>query len=115
MQLPFTSGLTLVALILLGLTPTARADEFVVIDHQRQTVYHSPQTPGYACWVGAWTMPDSSMMVSFTQATGPVEGRPQAPKEVQEKLCWPPSGRPGRNRTYPDRPTIHAPFRLRMA
>lgn len=68
------------------------AEEFVAIEHQRQTIYHSPQTPGYTCWVGAWTMPDKSLMVSFTQATGPVEGRPQAPKDVQHNLTWPPPG-----------------------
>ena len=26
----------------------------------RTTVYHSPQTPGYTAWVGAWLMPDDS-------------------------------------------------------
>ncbi len=31
----------------------------------RKTIYHSPQTPGYTCWVGAWQMPDQSLMVSF--------------------------------------------------
>ena len=68
------------------------ADEFVAVEHARRTIYHSPQTPGFTCWVGAWTMPDDSLMVSFTQATGPVEGRSQAPKEVQRQLTWPPPG-----------------------
>jgi len=56
--------------------------------HARKVIYHSPQTPGYTCWTGAWTMPDGSLMVSFTQATGPVEGRPKAPPEVLAKLNW---------------------------
>ena len=37
------------------------------------------------------TMPDGSIIVCFTQATGPLEGRPRAPLEVREKLSWPPS------------------------
>jgi len=44
------------------------------IDHERRTIYHSPQTPGFTCWVGLWTMPDGSVMLQFTQATGPVQG-----------------------------------------
>src|SRR5207247_81526 len=47
-------------------------------DFKRRTIYHSPQTPGYTCWVGAWQMPDKSLMVAFKQATGPVEGRPRS-------------------------------------
>ncbi len=38
----------------------------------RTQIYHSPQTPGWTSWVGAWIMPDGSLMVSFTQATGPI-------------------------------------------
>ncbi len=63
-------------------------DDFSAIDHQRTTIYHSEQTPGYTCWVGAWTMPDGDLMVAFTEATGPVEGRPKAPKEVMRRLTW---------------------------
>jgi dienelactone hydrolase len=44
----------------------------------RKTIYHSPQTPGYTCWIGAWQMPDKSLMVTFKQATGPLEGRPRS-------------------------------------
>jgi hypothetical protein len=39
----------------------------------RDTLYHSPQTPGYTSWVGEWIMPDQSMDVAFVQATGPVD------------------------------------------
>lgn len=60
----------------------------------RKTIYHSPRTPGYTCWVGAWIMPDRSLMACCTQATGPLEGRPRAPKEVRERLGWPPSKDP---------------------
>ncbi len=45
---------------------------------ERKTIYHSPQSPGYTCWVGAWTMPDQSLMVTFKQAIGPLEGRPRS-------------------------------------
>ncbi len=41
-------------------------------DFSRTQIYHSPQSPGYTSWVGAWVMPDGSLMVSFTQATGPI-------------------------------------------
>src|SRR5437870_6335883 len=77
----------------------AGSDEFTAVEHKRQTIYHSPQKPGFTCWVGAWTMPDGSLMTCFTQATGPVEGRPKAPKEVQEKLTYPPPGAPGYDMT----------------
>jgi len=60
-------------------------------DVQRFTVYHSPQTPGYTCWAGAWVMPDETLMISFHQATGPFTGRPHAPKDVLGKLTWPPA------------------------
>src|SRR4051794_25244278 len=52
----------------------------------RRTVYHSPQTPGYTCWVGAWPMPDRAPMICFTQNTGPVGDRPRAPADVVRKF-----------------------------
>lgn len=100
-----------VALVVLLLMPliAAPAEEakFSAAEHQRQTIYHSPQKPGFTSWVGAWMMPDGSLMVSFTQATGPVEGRPQAPKEVQHKLTWPPPGSPGYDMTGLDLQNVH--------
>lgn len=54
-------------------------------DYQRSIIYHSPQTPGYTCWVGAWAMPDKSLMVTFKQATGPLNGRPRA-TELLKKM-----------------------------
>jgi hypothetical protein len=66
------------------------ADEpvFRARNHTRTTIYHSPQTPGYTCWTGAWIMPDGDLMVAFTQATGPIDGRPKAPPEVMHQLSW---------------------------
>ena len=60
------------------------------VDHQRRTIYRSPQKPSYVCWVGAWLAPDDSLMVCFTQATGPLKGRPTTPEALQKKLAWPP-------------------------
>ncbi len=58
-------------------------------DVQKFTVYHSPQTPGYTCWVGTWLMPDEALMISFHQSTGPFSGRPRVRKDVQKRLNWP--------------------------
>lgn len=69
------------------------------IHYQRRIIYHSPQTPGYTSWVYAWGMPDNSIMVTFYQATGPVEGRLRASMEVQEKLAWPHLSDPRRDMT----------------
>lgn len=69
----------LVVVALPGWAAGADAAEFSAVEYQRQTVYHSPQKPGFTSWVSAWMMPDSSPMISLTQATGPVEGRPRAP------------------------------------
>ncbi len=63
--------------------PTLKA-----VNHSRRTIYHSPQTPGYTCWTGVWNMPDGNLMVSFTQATGPIDGRPKAPQEIMHRLSW---------------------------
>lgn len=61
-------------------------------DLERIFAYHSPQYPGFTCWVGLWNMPDDSVMCSFIQATGPAAGRPKAPEGVREYLTWPPTG-----------------------
>lgn len=99
------------ALLAVALTPAvngvAVAVELNVVEHQRRTIYHSPQSPGFTSWVGAWTMPDGSLMVSFTQATGPVEGRPQAPPDVRQRLTWPPEGRPDYDMTGLELRNVH--------
>lgn len=75
-------------------TAAAIGENFKAVEYERRSIYHSPQTPGFTSWAGAWTMPDGSLMVCFTQATGPVEGHPRAPKEVQQRLSWhPPAAR----------------------
>ena len=88
MQLSSSWRSVLLALLLFALVSPGSADEFSAVEYERQTIYHSPQTPGYTCWVGAWIMPDGDLMTCFTQATGPVEGRPKAPTEVMELLSW---------------------------
>ncbi len=64
------------------------------VDSERFTIYHSPQTPGYTCWVSSWLSPEGMLRVAFHQATGPTSGRPQGTKAVLEALGWPPPGRP---------------------
>lgn len=63
--------------------PALQATEF-----SSRVIYHSPQTPGYTAWVGAWTMPDGSLMTAFDQATGPVDPaqRALAPAAVLAEL-----------------------------
>lgn len=107
MQRMSSPQLVLAVFALYAFVPTASADEFSAVEHARRTIYHSPQTPGFTSWVGAWSMPDGSQMVSFTQATGPVEGRPQAPGEVQYKLTWPPADHPGYDMTGLDMRNVH--------
>jgi len=75
--------------------PATAEDAYVARDFSRNDIYHSPQTPGYTSWVGAWTMPDESLMISFTQATGPLEGRPSLSDELRARWNWPPPGKPG--------------------
>ena len=68
-------------------TTGAGAMQVTAQDFQRRTLYHSPQTPGYTCWSGLWEMPDGSVMVAFTQITGPLEGwRQRAPQAVLERM-----------------------------
>lgn len=83
------------------------AKTFAVTDYARRVIYHSPQSPGYTCWVGAWLMPDQSIMVAFTQATGPVTGRKQSPKDLQTRLGWPPEGMPAYDMTGLDLRNVH--------
>src|SRR5713101_3816969 len=97
------AALMLMAAVVAEATITrVSADEFAAVEHKRQTIYHSPQKPGFTSWVGAWMMPDGSLMTCFTQATGPVEGRPQAPDDVRNRLTWPPKGAPGYDMTELD-------------
>lgn len=57
------------------------------VDCEKRVIYHSPQTPGYTSWAGVWEMPDGSVLASFTQATGPLEGwRQRAPEAILRQL-----------------------------
>lgn len=81
--------------------------KLVAVEYARTMIYHSPQTPGFTCWVGAWTMRDDSLMVCFTQATGPLQDRPRAPKDVQTKLNWPHNDDPRYDMTGLDLRNVH--------
>lgn len=39
--------------------------------YSRKTIYHSPETPGFSAWTGAWIMPDGALMTAFSVATDP--------------------------------------------
>jgi len=43
------------------------------VDFEERTIYHSPQTPGYTCWVRLWQLPDGALSCDFFQFTGPKE------------------------------------------
>jgi hypothetical protein len=93
---------------LMALAPTAAAAKDYSADgFARRVIYHSPQKPGYTCWTGCWRMPDGSLMTCFTQATGPVDGRPSAPSDVQTRLSWPPPGHPRYDMTGLDLRNVH--------
>jgi hypothetical protein len=81
----------MIALLATSASGADPAPKFQAVEHARKTIYHSPDQPGYTSWVGAWMMPDASLMVCFTQATGPLENRPRAPAEIRRKLVWPPN------------------------
>src|SRR6188474_756087 len=104
-----TTRLLTVLLTATLFAPVARvhADEFVAVEHKRQTVYHSPEKPGFTSWVGAWVMPGGDLMTCCTQATGPLKDRKPAPKEVQAQLNWPPKGAPGYDMTGLDLKNVH--------
>src|SRR5581483_6063932 len=56
-------------------SPPETGGKLVAVEYARKLIYHSPQTPGFTSWVGAWTMRDDRLMVCFTQATGPLKDR----------------------------------------
>ncbi len=58
-----------------------------VTSHERRTLYHSPQSPGYTCWASIWRTSEGEAAVTFTQATGRRAGwRPRAPKAVLHRM-----------------------------
>jgi hypothetical protein len=56
--------------------PSVHAEQF-----KRTTIYESRDQPGYTSWVGAWSMPDDSLMVGFVEAQGNVK-RASSPPSV---------------------------------
>ncbi len=50
----------------------AGAQSYSGEEYARRVIYESPEKPRYSSWVGAWIMPDESLMVCFTRCTGPV-------------------------------------------
>jgi len=80
-----TSAMFLAAVVACGADPPAKPT-VSGRQWQRRTIYHSPQTPGYTCWVGAWQMPDKSLMVHFKQATGPLVDRAYASADLLARL-----------------------------
>jgi photosystem II stability/assembly factor-like uncharacterized protein len=74
-------GVVVAAAVLIAwpLAANAAGDgrRLVAEEFSRRTVYHSPQKPGWTSWVGAWLMPDGSVMACCTQATGPVGDKPR--------------------------------------
>ncbi len=74
-RINFGIGTLMSLLILAGLcrgadSPAEGQKTFTAEQFTRKTIYHSPQKPGYTCWVGAWIAADKSLMVAFDQATG---------------------------------------------
>src|SRR5205814_1641958 len=83
------------ALLLGGGGKQAKPRLFESVGFRQSFAYHSPQTPGLTEFVGAWIMPDGSLMTAFTQATGPFTreasppgpGRTRAPRNLQTLLA----------------------------
>ena len=86
-------ALNLVGVVTATDTSSVKKLTVAAVDYQRRTIYHSPQSPGFTCWTGIWSMPDQSLMLAFTQATGPLKGRAKAPPAIRQRLSWPPVGR----------------------
>jgi hypothetical protein len=98
MRIVYSIGCTLLGVISVGAVAGAAEKSLEAVDCHRHTIYHSPQTPGFTCWVHAWVTPNNSAMLSFRQSTGPTEGRPRAPEDIRKKL-WPDLEDPRRDMT----------------
>jgi hypothetical protein len=66
--------------------PCTTQKSFEAVDYRHRTICHSPEKPGYTCWAQLWGMSDGSLMVTLTQATGPVQGRKRAPAEILHRM-----------------------------
>ena len=99
-------SLVLLASLCSGSDSTEKSGKSLFAEqYTRKTIYHSPQTPGYTCWVGAWIMPDKSFMATFKQATGPLKSRPRSIELLKEMGLD--SDNPGRDFTGLDLANIY--------
>ena len=58
--------------VVCGQVPEADAGTSVVaVEHKRRKIYHSPQSPGFTCWTGMWSMPDRSPSPGATRPGSP--------------------------------------------
>ena len=85
----------LLTVVVVAIVQAADITQVAVRQYSCRTIYHSPQTPGYTCWAGIWKMPDASLMVAFTQVTGPLEGWHSMRRGKSCSDCRP------RSRTFP--------------
>ena len=70
---------SLVAFVLiLGAGSHAYAKDFKgkLFNFEERQIYHSPETPGFTCWVGMWQMPNGPIQYEFTQRTSEGYSRP---------------------------------------
>ena len=104
---PFPGVFLLVVVMLHGIAIASADDDFAAVEHRRRRSITRRRSRASRAGSAPGPCPTASLMVSFTQATGPVEGRPQAPKEVQQKLTWPPAGHPGYDMTGLDLRNVH--------
>ena len=66
--------LLLIIPILLAVCAYAAAFDGKVLNYQEKQIYHSPDTPGFTCWVEVWQMPNQGpIQCTFTQKTGPMD------------------------------------------
>ncbi len=81
------AAMVLISVLLIPIMRTDGQTRVTVREHSQRVIFHSPQTPGYTCWTGIWTLADSSLMIGFTQITGPLNGwRQRATPEILKRL-----------------------------
>ncbi|MEO7300792.1 MAG: sialidase family protein [Verrucomicrobiota bacterium] len=60
--------------------------EYFAENFKRTMIYHSPQSPGYTCWLGTWIMPNKDLMITFTQNTGEIDPARRASDELRKQF-----------------------------
>jgi hypothetical protein len=78
---------------------TPKPHTLEAVAHQHRMIYHSPQTPGFTSWAQIWCMRDGTPVVTFTQATGPVQGRKPASADILNRMPEAQRTRPGYDMT----------------